>query len=288
MSREVPQVSIVMPTYNRSRVISRAIRSVLAQTEERFELIVIDDGSTDSTADRVKSFCDKRIKYIKQVNMGPAHARNLGVSVSQCKWIAYLDDDNEFYPEYIEKMLKAVRQRGAVMALPRAHRTLELYQQGVLIKEIEENSNTPSQVTINDIFMKKIHVDTNGFMHLRRVFDEDVRWDSDVHGIEDWDLVMSIGRKYPEGFVYVSEVLCRHHRRYGIPGIVSDSKYSDWAEAYEYVFFKHKDSKMLEGQEWYPSEVQKWRTLQDAYDKGRMPPYYLYNFEKDTSNSVYS
>ncbi|HZG58237.1 glycosyltransferase, partial [Paenibacillus sp.] len=107
--RERPLFSVVIPTYNRERYIGRAIRSVLNQTCDDYELIVVDDGSTDRTRRIVKSF-GPRVRYLRQPNRGPSEARNAGIRAARGRFIAFLDSDDRFLPrkleankEYLEK-----------------------------------------------------------------------------------------------------------------------------------------------------------------------------------------
>jgi len=103
-----PVISVVMPTYNRAHLISRAIHSVLNQTYENLELIIVDDGSTDNTEQVVQSFNDTRLKYIKQPkNSGAAAARNTGIEAALGAYIAFLDSDDEWLPHKLEKQVKA-------------------------------------------------------------------------------------------------------------------------------------------------------------------------------------
>ncbi|HEV2664421.1 MAG TPA: glycosyltransferase family A protein, partial [Blastocatellia bacterium] len=90
-----------MPTFNRADTIKRAIRSVQAQTFTDWELIVVDDGSTDDTAARIEG-CDPRLKLIRQENQGTAGARNTGLRASAGSYIAFLDSDDEWLPHHLE------------------------------------------------------------------------------------------------------------------------------------------------------------------------------------------
>ncbi len=120
MSRqEGPLVSIILPTYNRAGQIGRAIRSVLAQTYGNWELLVIDDASTDGTASVIDSFADPRIFRITlPYNCGsPSRPRNIGLQLARGEYMAYIDDDNAWRPHHLERLLEAVRsQPGAVAA----------------------------------------------------------------------------------------------------------------------------------------------------------------------------
>lgn len=103
---ETPFVSIILPTYNRAATIRRSIDSVLRQTYSNFELLVIDDGSTDGTGDIVRSINDDRIRYIEiDKNMGAAAARNAGVENSVGGLLAFQDSDDEWLPDKLKKQV---------------------------------------------------------------------------------------------------------------------------------------------------------------------------------------
>ena len=92
-----PLFSVVIPTYNRAKFIGRAIRSVLDQTCDDYEIIVVDDGSTDATPRIVRSF-GPQVRYIRQRNRGPSEARNAGIRAARGQYIAFLDSDDRFLP----------------------------------------------------------------------------------------------------------------------------------------------------------------------------------------------
>ena len=94
--------SVVIPLFNKEKYILRAINSVLAQTHPEFELIVVDDGSTDTSADIVKSLNDHRIKLIQQENCGVSKARNAGLKNASAEWVAFLDADDEYEPDFLK------------------------------------------------------------------------------------------------------------------------------------------------------------------------------------------
>ena len=98
-------ISIIIPTYNRARIIQQAIDSVLTQTYQDWELIIVDDGSTDDTEAVVKKNTDKRIRYIKYTpNQGANHARNVGMEAAKGEYFAFLDSD-AIYENYVRKYL---------------------------------------------------------------------------------------------------------------------------------------------------------------------------------------
>jgi len=101
----MPLVSVVVPLYNKELHIKRTINSVLAQTIQDFELVIIDDGSTDKSADIVKSFTDSRIRLIQQKNKGVSAARNKGIEKAKADLVSFLDADDEWTPIFLETVL---------------------------------------------------------------------------------------------------------------------------------------------------------------------------------------
>ena len=101
-----PSISIVMPLYNKEKDVGRAIASVLAQTISDFELLVVNDGSTDNGPEIVRSITDERIRIIDQENGGVSVARNRGIAAAQSDLIAFLDADDEWKPFFLETIFK--------------------------------------------------------------------------------------------------------------------------------------------------------------------------------------
>ncbi|MES2971089.1 MAG: glycosyltransferase family 2 protein [Patescibacteria group bacterium] len=275
-----PLISVILPTYNRAHTISKAVQSVLEQTYQKWELIIVDDGSTDNTKEIVGSINDSRIHYYYKANGGPSKARNYGISKSKGKWIIYLDSDDLLLPKCAETMIEHLtRNPQAVFAFPRSIRTLELYENGKLTKSIDDSGDTPMEFTLQDIFNRKAGHSPNGFTHLKRLYSEGLRWDEDLTLMEDWEIMLSIGEKYPDGFLYVPVVLQSYSQRFGSDNLVSNTQYDSWAAAFEYIYQKHKNDKMMMGQTWYPSKVEKWSHRQQEFEAGTRPPYQYHYFQ---------
>jgi glycosyltransferase involved in cell wall biosynthesis len=105
----MPQVSVIIPTYNRAKLLSEAIESVLNQTFGDFELIIVDDGSTDDTAAVVAGYPDRRIHYHRQEKQEKGATRNRGVALSRGEFITFLDDDDWYMPRKLEVQVQALR-----------------------------------------------------------------------------------------------------------------------------------------------------------------------------------
>ena len=107
----MPKVSIIIPVFNRERHVQRAIRSCLVQTEPNFEIIVVDDGSTDGSREAVRRFDDPRLRLFAQSrNMGVGTARNCGVSEARADWIVFLDSDDELVPEAVATVVERIAE----------------------------------------------------------------------------------------------------------------------------------------------------------------------------------
>ena len=109
----IPETSIIMPAYNNARFIGDSIRSVLAQTYINWELLIVDDCSKDNTAEIVESFHDPRIHYQRNAhNMGAAETRNQALKIAKGRYIAFLDSDDLWEPEKLEKQITFMEKNG--------------------------------------------------------------------------------------------------------------------------------------------------------------------------------
>ena len=102
-------ISVIIPTYNKAPYIQQAVDSVLGQTYKDLEIIVVDDGSTDETVPKLKSYVDAGlITYLYQTNQGPSVARNVGLRLARGQYIKFLDSDDFLYPEQIKKQIQDI------------------------------------------------------------------------------------------------------------------------------------------------------------------------------------
>ena len=110
MSLGMPFFSVIITTYNRKNFLPIAIESVLRQTYPDFELLIIDDGSTDGTRSLCKSFTDKRLRYVHQTHKGVAYARNRGVKEAKGTYICFLDSDDRFRENKLSRTRDFIRE----------------------------------------------------------------------------------------------------------------------------------------------------------------------------------
>ena len=105
----MPTVSVVIPTYNRALMVKEAIQSVLDQTYSDFEIIVVDDGSTDDTREVVTAFADK-VRYVFQENSGRSNARNRAIHMARGRYIAFLDSDDLYMPHKLDMQVACMEK----------------------------------------------------------------------------------------------------------------------------------------------------------------------------------
>ncbi len=110
----MPRVSVNIPCYNGEKYIAEALQSVLDQTYQDFEVILVNDGSTDRTEEIIKGFCDERIKYYYQENIGLARTRNRQLELSNGEFVAFLDQDDLWLPAKLEKQIPLFEQNPKV------------------------------------------------------------------------------------------------------------------------------------------------------------------------------
>ena len=103
-------ISVIIPLYNKETTIEQSIRSLLTQSFSDFELIVVDDGSTDGSAEKIRGITDERMILICQENGGPSKARNTGVKHARGEWIVFLDADDELLPDALQIMTAAIKR----------------------------------------------------------------------------------------------------------------------------------------------------------------------------------
>ena len=114
----MPAFSVIIPTFNRADLLPRCVESVFRQTFGDFEIVVADDGSTDDTRSVVEDFAarDGRIRYVYQENRGAGDARNLGVSVSNGRFIAFIDSDDEVAPTWLQRFHDKLKESDVYVA----------------------------------------------------------------------------------------------------------------------------------------------------------------------------
>jgi len=209
--------SVVIPSFNRSGMTADAVNSVLAQSFRDFEIIVVDDGSTDDTEAVLSDFGDL-ITYHKQVNSGVASARNKGIALSTGRYICYVDSDDLWHPE------KLAIYRDAIDANPEiAFLFSDFHKHDIKLPEPYTLSNSDMFPYIYNLAKnqegKLFTIDGEELLRLlfkgyplypstfavRRDVHDHFRWDPGILKSEDFNFVLKVSRKY--GFAYLSQSL---------------------------------------------------------------------------------
>lgn len=186
-----PSVSVIIPTYNRGWILREAIDSVLAQKNIDFELIVVDDGSTDDTSDLLSSYRDD-IRVIKQSNRGVSAARNRGIDAAVGQYIAFLDSDDLWLPKKLSTQVGFFQSQADALIC----QTEEIWiRKGVRVNP-KKHHKKPSGM-IFEPSLALCLVSPSAVMIKRTLLDEVGTFDEDFRVCEDYDLWLRIGCKYP-------------------------------------------------------------------------------------------
>lgn len=181
------QVSIIMPAYNAAQFIGSAIRSILAQTCPHFELILINDGSTDTTETIVREFGDPRIRIEFQSNAGPSAARNRGIQSAKGQYIIFLDADDAMTPEFIADHLREFQQH------PQADLVycddLLMDAEGKPLRVIARRHYGGPDEIVRDLFRNGYPIVPFRTCLRKRVFDKIGLYDPQLHVAEDYDMI---------------------------------------------------------------------------------------------------
>lgn len=193
-SKEKPTVSVVIPTYCRAHLIGQAIQSVLNQTYQDLEIIVVDDCSSDNTEEIVRSIKDDRIRYLRhEKNKGAPAARNTGIKAAKGIYIAFQDSDDEWLPQKLEKQMKIFENASPKVGVAYT---------GFLRIENDKKEYIPySWVTqkegdIHRELLKGNFVTTPSIVARKECFNKAGMFDECLLRLQDWELVIRLSKYY--------------------------------------------------------------------------------------------
>jgi len=202
-------ISVIIPTYNRASLVCKAILSAVGQTYINLEIIVVDDGSTDGTAELVATF-GGRVRYISKTNGGVSSARNLGIRESSGGLIAFLDSDDQWAPDKLEKQASFLQQRpdfGMVLC-----DCLFIDPSGKDAELSRRRKHLPNDGYILEDVLKSPSLIPSSVLVKKSVLDDVGYFDENIKTAEDLDLHLRIASKYRIGLVTEPLVTCmRNH-----------------------------------------------------------------------------
>jgi glycosyltransferase involved in cell wall biosynthesis len=195
-------ISVVIPLYNKEKYIGDTVRSVLNQTYADFEVIIVDDGSSDNSAETVRAFTDKRIKLITQTNQGVSQARNRGAACARFDMIAFLDADDEWCRDYLAKISELSRKYPAA-GMYGTNYYFRLNRQGKVISK--KTQLAPGWEGIipdyREFYGKNVRVQSSSVAVKKSVFDAVGGFDAGEIITEDLFFIFKVLRKYTLAYV---------------------------------------------------------------------------------------
>jgi len=203
----MPRVSVIIPTYNRAHLVSRAIGSVFQQTYQDFEIIVIDDGSTDGTHEVIERIREPRLRYLRHDNnQGASAARNTGIEAASGDYIAFLDSDDEWLPNKLEKQVHLLQTSEVSVGA--------VYSGYVIIGERGQpvTAQIPKHrgIILDELLSDNCVGTTSTVMVRRECFRHGQPFDSALASGQDWDMWVRLAHDYQ--FDFNPDVLVRYHQ----------------------------------------------------------------------------
>lgn len=198
------KVSVIIPTYNRGNTIKRAIDSVLRQTYDDFEVIVVDDGSTDDTAQIVNGYEDSRVRYMMtEERHGANHARNIGIQSAMGEYIAFQDSDDVWRENKLERQMQIFGQAPQIDVVWCSYLYLAL--SGVKQIVPQNNKRERLQTEIKKVLAHGNAIGIPTMIVKRKCFEQIGLFDETLKRFQDWDLCIRLVQKFQ--FYFMDEIL---------------------------------------------------------------------------------
>ena len=190
------KISVIIPAYNRENTIVKCVESVLAQSYENLEVLVVDDGSTDKTKNKVLSIKDPRVQYLSYgKNRGACYARNYGVDHSTGLFIAFQDSDDVWYPEKLQVQYEYLKRGNYDFVFCSMSR---INNKGQRIS-YPINKKAARNPSIHTVLLENCASTQTMFM--KKHIAKEVRFDEKIKKYQDWDFMLRVVEKYKVGFI---------------------------------------------------------------------------------------
>ncbi len=203
MTLEQPLVSVILPTFNRAALLPLAIQSILDQTYEKFELILVDDGSTDDTEQIVQSFSDSRIRYLHlENNVGSSAARNRGIEIAHGDLLAFEDSDDRWLPDKLAIQVRALEQSPATVGVCVC--SYQHLKSGKTRRVVHSEEKISGQDVIDHLLLG-FSYGTQTLLIRKETFAVTGGFDESLPRRQDWELCLRLAAH--TSFVFISDVL---------------------------------------------------------------------------------
>lgn len=212
-----PKVSVILPVYNGENYMREAVESVLAQSLADFELLIIDDGSKDSTPDIARSYADARVRYVRQENTGVAGAFNHGLRLARGRYVSWLSHDDRFTPEKLERQTSALSKVGGPAV---SYTDVQMIDSGGrVIAEHRLPEHGPEELLRNVMSGGLVCMASYSVLYDRRCVEEVGPYSERWRYTQDAEMLMRLARRFP--FVRVPELLMqvREHDERGVRSV---------------------------------------------------------------------
>lgn len=203
----MPFFSVIIPLFNKEKFIEATLKSVLNQSFIDFEILIIDDGSTDNSASIIKGFDDARIRYYYKENAGVSSARNYGIEKAQSNYISFIDADDYWYPDFLEEMFKNIQSYPQEKVFSAAIE-IETSKKVIPAKYSIVKTNDREIVNYFTASSKETVICTSCAVFHKSVFEEIGTFDIEVKSGQDTDMWIRIGMNYPVVFSW--KILARY------------------------------------------------------------------------------
>lgn len=212
------KISVVIPTYNREYCIRRSIESVLKQTYPVYEVVIVDDGSTDNTLEVVKEIADNRINYYKtDGNKGAGAARNFGVKMAQGEYIVFHDSDDICFENRVEQEMQCLEKGDNLGLVYGAHLVQTSETEGYI--EPDYNQSEGIEGELFSFLLMRNTIDAPTILMKKEIFEAVGGFDENMSSLEDWDFAIRVSKSYKIGFVSDTLILTEYQEN----GLSADS-----------------------------------------------------------------
>lgn len=257
-------VSIILPTYNRAYILWRAINSVLSQTYSNFELLIVDDHSSDNTYCYKRIYGDTRIIFLtSETVQSVSGARNTGLKNAKGDLIAYLDSDNWVSNNWLETMVYyANLYKDKNIFFPAQNVTVqEVAKNGRIVQIYKQKSGFTKDFDSTDIWSHNFECDPNGMLHRKIVKEHGIMWDTKLKSYEDFDFTLQILNIFGDTVCFINKVLVDYTRSYGTDGLCSQNTYELIIENLKYIQGKYKGNTSWKKYSRIPEKIEEYKCL---------------------------